>query len=84
MPSPNTGEISTAPSYGVVLTRPLSGSPQTAKWSVRAVTGLNFLLVLRSGRCRKRRPSGVANGKSRSSTVSALLASSTQRRASRA
>ena len=34
------------------------GSPYSGKCSVRAVTGLNFLLVLRSGRWRNRRPSG--------------------------
>ena len=52
VPSPKTGPISTAPSNGVVRTAPLSGSPHTVKCSVRAVTGLNFLFVLRSGRCR--------------------------------
>ena len=40
------------PANGSVRTAPVSGSPQTGKCSVRAVTGLNFLLVLRSGRCR--------------------------------
>ena len=48
-----------APSNGAALTRPLTGSPYTGKCRVRAVTGLNFLLVLRSGRCRYRRPSGA-------------------------
>ena len=83
-PSPNTGSISSAPANGVVLTRPLVGSPYTGKCSVRAVTGLNFLFVLRSGRCRKRRPSGASSGKSAGSTVSGLLASSTHWRGSRA
>ena len=83
-PSPNTGSISTAPSKGVGATRPDTGSPYTGKCKVRAVTGLNFLLVLRSGRCRYRRPSGDSNGKSAGSTVSVLLASSTHRRTSRA
>ena len=63
----------------MVATRPVSGSPYTAKCMVRAVTGLNFLFVFRSGRCRYRRPSASLSGKSRSSTVSVLLASSTQR-----
>ena len=48
-PSPKTGLISTAPSNGDVRTSPVSGSPQIAKCRVGAVSGLNFLLVLRSG-----------------------------------
>jgi hypothetical protein len=34
----------------LVATRPVTGSPYSAKWRVGDVTGLNFLLVLRSGR----------------------------------
>ena len=84
VPSPKTGVISTEPANGCVATRPVEGSPQTGKWRVRAVVGLNFLLVLRSGRCRSRRPSGSVSGKSRGLTSSALVASSAHDLSSRA
>ena len=49
VPSPKTGSTSTAPEKSTVRTSPVSGSPYNGKCMVRAVTGLNFLLVLRNG-----------------------------------
>ena len=49
-PSPKTGVSAVLPSNSLVATRPVTGSPYSGKWSVGALTGLNFLLVLRSGR----------------------------------
>ena len=65
-PSPKTGVSLGCPSNSRGRDRGRSpGRPTAGSAGCGAVTGLNFLLVLRSGRWRKRRPSSVLSGKSR-------------------